>query len=104
MRDVGMQRTNLSLQNTSFIFYFFTLPFAGTIRVSILCDTIRRDVLGDQTIRATAFDIEQDQQHQQLPTITEAVVAPQMDGIVNQPESKNDSTVPTTIDTEQGFE
>ena len=30
-------------------------PFQGTLRVSILCDTIRRDVLADENIRSTAF-------------------------------------------------
>lgn len=30
-------------------------PFQGTLRLSILCDAIRRDVLGDEIIRNTAF-------------------------------------------------
>ena len=33
-------------------------PFQGTLRLSILCDTIRRDVLGDATIRNSAFVLE----------------------------------------------
>ena len=84
---------------------------AGTIRVSILCDTIRRDVLGDENVRATAFNIEQEPQR--VPRIiteqadgtgdnNNGVVAPQQDGIVNQQESKNDSTIPTAI--ERSFE
>eukprot|EP00537_Pseudo-nitzschia_pungens_P005029 CAMPEP_0172366580 /NCGR_PEP_ID=MMETSP1060-20121228/16151_1 /TAXON_ID=37318 /ORGANISM="Pseudo-nitzschia pungens, Strain cf. cingulata" /LENGTH=603 /DNA_ID=CAMNT_0013090505 /DNA_START=193 /DNA_END=2004 /DNA_ORIENTATION=+ len=31
-------------------------PFQGTLRLSVLCDTIRRDVLADEVIRNTAFD------------------------------------------------
>lgn len=34
-------------------------PFQGTLRLSILCDTIRRDVLGDENIRSTAFRLEE---------------------------------------------
>lgn len=33
-------------------------PFQGTLRLSIICDTIRRDVLGDEIIRSTAFDLD----------------------------------------------
>ena len=33
-------------------------PFQGTLRLSILCDTIRRDVLADESIRSTAFRVE----------------------------------------------
>lgn len=33
-------------------------PFQGTLRLSVLCDTIRRDVLADEVIRNTAFDRE----------------------------------------------
>lgn len=32
-------------------------PFQGTLRLSILCDAIRRDVLGDELIRNTAFTL-----------------------------------------------
>lgn len=32
-------------------------PFQGTLRLSILCDAIRRDVLGDEIIRNTAFNL-----------------------------------------------
>ena len=32
-------------------------PFQGTLRLSIICDIIRRDVLGDEIIRSTAFDM-----------------------------------------------
>lgn len=35
-------------------------PFQGTLRLSIICDTIRRDVLGDEIIRCTAFDVGDD--------------------------------------------
>ncbi|KAL7557991.1 hypothetical protein ACA910_000038 [Epithemia clementina (nom. ined.)] len=34
-------------------------PFQGSLRLSILCDTIRRDVLGDEHIRSTAFRLEE---------------------------------------------
>jgi predicted membrane chloride channel (bestrophin family) len=30
-------------------------PFQGTLRLSVLCDAIRRDVLADEVIRSTAF-------------------------------------------------
>jgi len=30
-------------------------PFQGTLRLSILCDGVRRDVLGDENIRNSAF-------------------------------------------------
>lgn len=33
-------------------------PFQGTLRLSVLCDTIRRDVLADEVIRNTAFERE----------------------------------------------
>jgi len=34
-------------------------PFQGTLRLSILCDTIRRDVLADEFARATAFNLKE---------------------------------------------
>ena len=37
-------------------------PFQGTLRLSILCDTVRRDVLGDENIRSTAFQLEEKSQ------------------------------------------
>lgn len=33
-------------------------PFQGTLRLSVLCDTIRRDVLANEVIRNTAFEKE----------------------------------------------
>lgn len=35
-------------------------PFQGTLRLSIMCDIVRRDVLGDEIIRSTAFDLQDD--------------------------------------------
>jgi predicted membrane chloride channel (bestrophin family) len=35
-------------------------PFQGTLRLSVLCDSVRRDVLGDEIIRSTAFEIMDD--------------------------------------------
>ena len=35
-------------------------PFQGTLRLSILCDAIRRDVLGDELIRNTAFVLDKE--------------------------------------------
>ena len=35
-------------------------PFQGTLRLSVLCDTIRRDVLADEIIRNTAFSTGED--------------------------------------------
>ena len=33
-------------------------PFQGTLRLSIMCDMVRRDVLADESIRSTAFQLE----------------------------------------------
>ena len=35
-------------------------PFQGTLKLSILCDAIRRDMLGDEFIRSTAFIVEKE--------------------------------------------
>jgi hypothetical protein len=35
-------------------------PFQGTLRLSIYCDAIRRDVLADSIARNTAFDLEEE--------------------------------------------
>lgn len=40
-------------------------PFQGTLRLSVLCDAIRRDVLADEVIRNTAFETSEDEDHQQ---------------------------------------
>lgn len=37
-------------------------PFQGTLRLSIYCDSIRRDVLADAIVRDTAFDLYGDEQ------------------------------------------
>lgn len=36
-------------------------PFQGTLRLSIYCDAIRRDVLADAIARDTAFDLEEEE-------------------------------------------
>merc|ERR1712157_3058 len=36
-------------------------PFQGTLRLSILCDAIRRDVFADGFTRETAFKLEEDE-------------------------------------------
>jgi putative membrane protein len=36
-------------------------PFQGTLRLSVLCDTIRRDVLADEVTRSTAFEAPDDE-------------------------------------------
>jgi hypothetical protein len=36
-------------------------PFQGTLRLSVLCDAIRRDVLADEVIRSTAFEPSENQ-------------------------------------------
>lgn len=38
-------------------------PFQGTLRLSVLCDAIRRDVLADEVIRSTAFEPCEDEDH-----------------------------------------
>jgi len=35
-------------------------PFQGTLRLSIYCDAIRRDVLADAIARDTAFDLDEE--------------------------------------------
>lgn len=35
-------------------------PFQGTLRLSIYCDAIRRDVLADAIVRDTAFNLDED--------------------------------------------
>jgi ion channel-forming bestrophin family protein len=40
-------------------------PFQGTLRLSILCDTIRRDVLGDESIRNSAFRLISDAEEEE---------------------------------------
>jgi hypothetical protein len=40
-------------------------PFQGTLRLSIICDIIRRDVLGDEMIRRTAFDLEESKKNEE---------------------------------------
>jgi len=37
-------------------------PFQGTLRLSILCDAIRRDVLGDEMHRETAFALKEEKE------------------------------------------
>ena len=39
-------------------------PFQGTLRLSVLCDSIRRDVLGDEIIRSTAFKRDNDDEEE----------------------------------------
>jgi predicted membrane chloride channel (bestrophin family) len=53
-------------------------PFQGTLRLSVLCDTIRRDVLADEVIRNTAFEREskkssdEDQEYELSPIVKES--------------------------------
>jgi len=39
-------------------------PFQGTLRLSIMCDAVRRDVLGDEAIRSTAFQLESEDEEE----------------------------------------
>lgn len=39
-------------------------PFQGTLRLSVLCDAIRRDVLADEVIRNTAFESHESDKNQ----------------------------------------
>jgi len=41
-------------------------PFQGTLRLSVLSDAIRRDVLGDSTERQSAFSLEWDEGHTEV--------------------------------------
>lgn len=41
-------------------------PFQGTLRLSIMCDTIRRDVLADESIRSSAFQLETEEPELEL--------------------------------------
>ena len=47
-------------------------PFQGTLRLSVLCDAIRRDVLADEVIRSTAFEIEEEEEKVAELTLTTA--------------------------------
>lgn len=40
-------------------------PFQGTLRLSILCDGVRRDVLGDENIRNSAFTLDDEKDHEE---------------------------------------
>ena len=44
-------------------------PFQGTLRLSVLCDSIRRDVLGDEIIRSTAFGSYDDDDEEDASTV-----------------------------------
>jgi hypothetical protein len=48
-------------------------PFQGTLRLSIMCDTIRRDVLADESIRSTAFVLEQSGERSTIPFVNSVV-------------------------------
>ena len=51
----------LFFTNATCIFIcLFVDPFQGTLRLSILCDAIRKDVLADEFIRETAFKLHDD--------------------------------------------
>jgi putative membrane protein len=47
-------------------------PFQGTLRLSVLCDTIRRDVLADEVTRSTAFEVPDDEQSSNSNATTQA--------------------------------
>lgn len=77
-------------------------PFQGTLRLSIMCDTIRRDVLADENIRGTAFQIE-------VPDTTSGVIsAPATDATSSEPANAAASSLSLSnqragndVDTEQ---
>jgi Predicted membrane protein len=48
-------------------------PFQGTLRLSILCDAIRRDVLGDEIIRNTAFILDKEALKSDVKEVTSEV-------------------------------
>jgi hypothetical protein len=48
-------------------------PFQGTLRLSILCDAIRRDVLGDEIIRNTAFTLDKEALKADVKEVTSEV-------------------------------
>jgi len=77
-------------------------PFQGTLRLSILCDAIRRDVLEDETIRNTAFVLEDEGE---VGTSKEgAEVKKKVDHLEDEndvyyeDENENDAYVPTEIE------
>jgi len=61
VKDVGMYTGPVLFFMSWMLFGVYEIgyniedPFQGTLRLSILCDTIRRDVLADEMIRNTAF-------------------------------------------------
>jgi predicted membrane chloride channel (bestrophin family) len=68
-------------------------PFQGTLRLSVLCDLIRRDVLADEMIRNSAFKIPSD-------TIEEEPVDPEMDYESSPITEKDETTVSATLEKE----
>lgn len=51
-------------------------PFQGTLRLSVLCDTIRRDVLADEVIRSTAFQTGEDSDDASTSSSSSTTVQP----------------------------
>lgn len=64
VKDMGLMTAPILLVMSWMMFGVYEIgysiedPFQGTLRLSILCDAIRRDVLGDEIIRNTAFVLE----------------------------------------------
>lgn len=64
VKDMGLMTAPILLVMSWMLFGVYEIgysiedPFQGTLRLSILCDAIRRDVLGDEIIRNTAFVLE----------------------------------------------
>jgi len=75
-------------------------PFQGTLRLSILCDAIRRDVLGDEIIRNTAFVLEDEGGVSSTKEGTEVKkkVDYLNDEFVDYEDEEYDETDPTTIE------
>ena len=59
-------------------------PFQGSLRLSILCDTIRRDVLADERLRATAFDLKEKVEELDELVERESEIVDETDSMANQ--------------------
>jgi ion channel-forming bestrophin family protein len=55
-------------------------PFQGTLRLSVLCDAIRRDVLADEVIRNTAFETSEDEDQKADTPSSDGIGGSQADG------------------------
>ena len=72
-------------------------PFQGTLRLSILCDTVRRDVYGDENARITAFQLDEppDEEEDDEPVeLTDEIDADLAEDLKDEETDTTDAPVP----------